>query len=186
MKAHSRARKLKKRRGRPSKPGLREPNGRVSRAKVPRDPFPAQTALDARAKHNRLTADQAKDPRAATYIGRLNMLGRKDGLSDDQYQAAIIFLQIRNNYQKSLLSPGAYYESLGLPSDMFNTEDYADRCTQAKLRYEAAMGCVTEAQFDNKCENLYAALQYVIIDGLELPHLLGATRMVLNALHRHF
>jgi len=45
---------------------------------------------------------------------------------------------------------------------------------------------VQEAQMDNGRENIYAALQYVIIDGRELPYLLGAVRLALNALHRCF
>jgi len=45
---------------------------------------------------------------------------------------------------------------------------------------------VSEAQFEERSENLYAALQYVVVEDKELPHLLGATRIVLNALHRLF
>ncbi|CAM1652698.1 hypothetical protein [Bartonella apihabitans] len=30
------------------------------------------------------------------------------------------------------------------------------------------------------------ALQYIVLEDLELPHLVGATRLVLNALNRHF
>jgi len=183
MKARSKGQKRRSRRGRPRIEGkLREPNGRISRAQNPA----ARVALEARARHNGLNFSQALDPRAESYLGRLAMLGRGEGLSHDQYVAAIKFVDIHNDYRKSLLSPGAYYESTGLGINADNMEEYSAWCNRVHRRYTAALKAVQEAQFDNGHENLYSALQYVIVDGLELPHLLGAARMVLNALHRHF
>jgi len=182
-KTRSKGQKRHSRRGRPRIEGkLREPNGRLSRAKDPA----VRVALEARARHTGLSIAQAADPRAENYLGRLAMLGREEGLGHDQYAAAIKFLEIRNDYHRSLLSPGAYYETTGLRFGVDNIEEYAAWCRRVRRRYTAALKAVQEAQFDNGHENLYAALQYVIIDGLELLHLLGATRMVLNALHRHF
>jgi len=174
-----------KKRGRPRKEGvLREANGRISRAKQPA----ACVALAARARHTGLDPAHASDPRAATYIGRLNMMGSHDGLSRDQYEAALKFLEVRNDYQRSLLSPGAYYESRSQHSRLNDDDlvDYNQWVTRAKRRYDQAMKALQEAQFDNSSENLYAALQYILINGQELPHLLGATRIALNALARHF
>lgn len=171
------------RRGRPRMEGkLREPNGRVSRAAQP----PSLLALQARAFHTGLTLEQAKDPRAETYLGRLAIFGRGDGLSRDQYEAAQQFLQLRNEYQRSLLSPGAYYEATGIRLQADNMAEYEAWAARVKKRYSGALKAVQEAQIDNGRENLYAALQYVIIEDLELPYLLGAVRMALNALHRHF
>lgn len=182
-KIYSKRQKRRSRRGRPRIEGkLREPNGRISRAKDPA----ARVALEARARHAGLNLAQAVDPRAENYIGHLAILGRGEGLSQDQYDAAVRFLEIRNDYRRSLLSPGAYYEVTGLRLGAENMQEYTGWCKRVRRRYTAALKAVQEAQFDNGCENLYAALQYVIIDGLELAHLLGATRMVLNALHRHF
>jgi len=48
------------------------------------------------------------------------------------------------------------------------------------------MKTLQEAQFDNRAANLGAALQYLVIDDLELPHMIGTLRLALNALHRHF
>ncbi|AQS42314.1 MAG: Hypothetical protein BHV28_16360 [Candidatus Tokpelaia hoelldobleri] len=174
-----------KKRGRPRKEGvLREANGRISRAKKPA----AYVALAARARHTGLDLARASDPRAATYIGRLNMAGSHEGLSRDQYEAALKFLEVRNDYQRSLLSPGAYYESSGQNSHTGdgNMADYTQWASRVRRRYDQAMKALQEAQFDNSSENLYAALQYVVINGQELPHLLGATRIALNALARHF
>jgi len=65
-------------------------------------------------------------------------------------------------------------------------EEYAAWVARVRARYGQALKAVQEAQFDNGRENLYAALHYVVMEGRRLPHLLGATRMVLNALYRHF
>src|SRR5690606_18937220 len=112
MAAYSKAAKIKAKRsrGRPKKEGvMREPNGRRSRAKE----HPAKAAIDARMRIFNLTKDQAMDQKAATNLGRLAMMGRADGLSQDQYEAALRYLDVRNDYQKSLLSPGAYFEPNG-------------------------------------------------------------------------
>ncbi|UXM95390.1 hypothetical protein N5853_01735 [Bartonella sp. HY329] len=172
-----------KKRGRPKIKGkLREANGRVSRAKEPVQ----KLAIEARAKAHKITIEQAKDPRAQTYLGRLSLFGRAGGISADQYQAATRFLEIRNDYRRSLLSPGAYYEATGIKLGSENMEEYTAWVQRARRRYSAALKAIQEAQFDNAHENLYAAIQYILIDDRELPHLLGALRMVLNALHRHF
>jgi|GEM_PF-564421 len=171
------------RRGRPRLDGkLREPNGRISRALNP----PALLALQARAFHSGLSLEQAKDPRAETYLGRLAIFGRSDGLSKDQYEAGQKFLQLRNDYRRSMLSPGAYYEATGMRLGEDNMAEYEAWAARVKKRYAQMLKAVQEAQIDNGRENLYAALQYVIIDGLELPYLLGAVRLVLNVLHRYF
>jgi len=171
-------------RGRPKIRGkLRENNGRISRAKDSSQ----NLALLARARHSGLSLKQAEDPRAESYLGRLSLLGRTDGVSRQQYEAAQQFLHLRNEYRKSLLSPGAYYEENGLR--LVSDEDRADYAAwvgRVRRRYAAALRAVQEAQNDNGKENLYAALHYIVIEGLALPHLLGPARMVLNALHRHF
>ncbi|UXN06323.1 hypothetical protein [Bartonella sp. HY761] len=172
-----------KKRGRPKLKGkLREANGRVSRAKEPIQ----KLAIEARAKAHKLTIAQASDPRSQSYIGRLSLFDRAGGISADQYQAAIRFLEIRNDYRRSLLSPGAYYEATGIQLGSENMEEYSAWVLRARRRYSATLKAIQEAQFDNGNENLYAAIQYILIDDRELPHLLGATRMVLNALHRHY
>jgi len=170
-------------RGRPRIEGkLREKNGRITRAKNPVQ----QVALEARARHNGLKAHQAVDPKAENYLGVLSLLGAHDGISAEQYEAAQRFLTIRNEYRKSLLSPGAYYEASDRRFGSDDMEEYSAWAARVRKRYALALRAVQEAQLDNGQENLYAALHYVVMEGRRLPHLLGATRMVLNALYRHF
>ncbi len=64
-------RKKRAKRGRPRIRGcVREQNGRVSRAKTPREPANKLT-IEMRAKHFGLTVEEAKNPLSGTYIGRL-------------------------------------------------------------------------------------------------------------------
>jgi len=170
------------RRGRPPIEGrLREPSGRLSRAKNPVQ----KLALEARARHTGLSLAQAGDPASENYLGVLSLLGAQEGISREQYEAAQRFLTIRNDYRKSLLSPGAYYEQSSGRREEDMDEYHAWVC-RVRQRYAQALKAVQEAQLDNGHENLYAALHYVVMEGRRLPHLLGATRMVLNALYRHF
>ncbi|MHC5307528.1 hypothetical protein [Bartonella sp. LJL80] len=185
-KARSKADKLrsKRSRGRPKLEGIeREPNGRRLRAKKPKEAID-KLAISMRAKHTGLSMQQAKDPRAATYIGRLFMMGVEGGgISEDQYNAAVKYLEIDNNFKKAQQSPGAYYDQHSSAEDPMLYEEF---CIIAKQKYQAAKKAIQEAQFDNRYDNLYAALQYVVIEDLELPYLVGATRLLLNALERHF
>ncbi len=169
-------------RGRPKKEGeLREPNGRLSRAKG----HPAEVVIENRMRIFNITKEQAMDQKAATNIGRLAMLGHPDGLSQDQYEAAIRYLDVLNDYRKSLLSPGAYFEANG-SVDSRDDVAYEEWCKRVKSTYDGAQQAIQEAQSENRSENLWAALQYIIINDEMMPHLLGSARLVCNALHRYF
>ncbi|MEN5279001.1 hypothetical protein ABE527_18905 [Brucella sp. TWI432] len=184
MAAYSKAEKLraKRGRGRPKKEGeLREANGRISRAKEP----PAKVALEARMRMHNLTKAQAIDPLSSTLLGRLAMMGRVDGLSQDQYEAALRYLELRNDYSKSLQSPGAYYEAHGCV-DSSDPEAYEQWCQRVKGAITKANQAIQDAQDENRTENLWAGLQHIIIKGEMMSHLLGSARLVCNALHRHF
>src|SRR5690606_1446618 len=135
MAAYSKAekRKAKRGRGRPRKNvDRREPNGRAARTKDPRI-----TALEARMRIFGLTREQAMDQKAATNLGRLSVLERGDGISADQYDAALRDLDVSNDYNKSLVSPGAYYEESG-SGDSSDPEQYAAWCGRVKSAYDGA------------------------------------------------
>jgi len=171
-------------RGRPMIEGVfREPNGRISRAKKPPEPAD-KLALEARARQLGVSVRQARDPRLGSYIGRLVILGAEHGgLSEAQYGAALRFLEVRNNWLRAIGSTAAHYEERVASSEDDSQEEAVKR---DKARYEAMMKALQEAQFDNRQENLGAALQYLVIDDLELPYMIGTLRVALNALSRHF
>lgn len=160
----------------------RETNGRASRAAEPAD----RVALMARARHTGLTLVQAKDQKAENYLGVLNMLGARDGLSDKQYQAALAFRNLYQSYQKTLHSPEAYYDSKsGVPTE-YASKEYIAYCASVKEEYNEARRQIQSEQGVHRHENLWAALDYVILRGEAFPHMVGATRIVCNALARFF
>lgn len=111
--------------------------------------------------------------------------GSGRGLSQDQYEAALRYLDIRNDYQKSLLSPGAYFEANG-SVDSNDPGAYEDWCKRVKSAFNSAQEAIQEAQNENRSENLWAGLQCIIINDEMMHHFLGSARLVCNALHRHF
>lgn len=161
----------------------REPNGRASRAREPAD----RVALEARAKHLGIPLTLARDQKAETFIGYLALLGPKDGLSDRQYEAATKYLDLRADYLKAIKAPNALVDNGagGIPGD-FISDEYIEWCADVKEEYDRCRTAILEAQAENRMENLFAALDYCIIRGERLHNLVGATRLVCNALARHF
>lgn len=183
-KARSQAQKRAAKRGRPRKNvPFREPNGRASRAEDPID----KLAIQVRAKMLGISEQRARDQRAGSFLGYLAMLGRADGLSASQYEAALEFREVRSDYLKAIKAPNAVVDnqSSGRPSDAVS-DDYIRWCAHATARYAAARNAVQEAQNTTRSENLWAALDLVVIQEQPIFHLLGATRAVCNALALHF
>lgn len=180
MAAYSKAQKIKARRGRPKKEGvMRESNGRASRAKEP----PARVAIAARMKHAGLSMSQAIDPKAETYIGRLAMQGTGSGISNDQYDAAIRFRTLRNEYRKALHSKGAYYEPSTGADDY---EAYRKWAETAIRRHADVIDLIRSEQQEFRNQNLYAALEHVVVEDLPLDYMIGPVRIVCNLLSKHF
>ncbi|WP_455481264.1 hypothetical protein V3564_02565 [Bartonella sp. B12(2025)] len=173
-------------RGRPRIKGrMREPNGRISRAKTPREPVHKLT-IEMRAKHFGLSVEEAKNPLSGTYIGRLCLLGyRQDpsGISQDQYDTAQKYLEVRNNYLCAKGLPSAIYDDFTPLSDEGAQERWVQRATD---RYEDMQEIVKETQGLYGQYNLYAALQYLVVEDQSLPYLVHSLRIVLNTLYEHF
>ncbi|EJF88128.1 hypothetical protein ME1_00794 [Bartonella vinsonii subsp. arupensis OK-94-513] len=172
--------KKNKKRGRPKIIGqLREPNGRISRAKSPREAVD-KLALEMRAKRFGLTLQEAKNPLAGTYIGRLCLQGV---LTQDQYDAAQKYLQIRNDYLCAKGLPSAVYDDVSTNSDPNSLEQWVEKATN---HYQAVQEVIKEAQCLYNQYNLYAAIQYLVIEDQMLPHLVSSLGIALNALQKHF
>lgn len=187
LKTRSKAGKLraKRGRGRPRLEGIyRQPNGQPSRAKNP----PQKVALEARARLFGLTMKQAKDPRSATNLGRLAILHdacQDQGITDRQYNAVQQYLDVVNDYKKSLCSPGAQW---GQPAIVASNDedDYTAWCERAKSRYEAVEKAIAEAQRENPDANFHIVLTHVIGRDIAMPRYIGDLRLLCNVLHRHF
>lgn len=176
-----------KRRGRKKIENMpREPNGRISRSGVHHEPADI-VAIEARMRHTGLSKDKATDQKAATFIGCLNLMGRQDGLSDDQYDALVSFLDLRVDYLKAIKAPDSTRQSgsMGNGSDEI-TDEYIRWCSRARERYTECQRAIQEAQNENRTENLWAALDYCAIRGARHDYMVPALRIAANALHRFF
>lgn len=179
----SKAAKLKqKRAGRPRKEGYREPNGRISRCTEPA----AKVATEARARQLGITVEQATDQKAASFVGYLSIIGQADGLSSQQYQAAVAFQDLYRQYQRTIKSPGAIYDPNAMGGEGLDVDAYDDWVKRVGVKYNAARKAIQDAQFENKHENLWAAVDYVLMRDEPVHHLIGATRITCNVLARHF
>jgi len=179
----SKAERLRRKRGRPKVEDVaREPNGRISRN--PNDTNSAE--IMRRAERLGLTVVQARDQKAATFIGYLNLLGRVDGISDDQYEAALKFLDLRRSYLLAIKAPNA--ERSAEPSGYTSsevTDSYVDWCQDTMKRYKDCRKAIQHAQNYHR-ENLWAAADLCLIQGERLQHMIGAIRILCNALIMFF
>lgn len=186
MKARTKAERLRRKKGRKKIEGVaREPNGRISRSGIDHGPADI-VALEARQRHLGLTREQAKDQKAGTYIGYLNILGRRDGLSDDQYDAAVEFQSLYLAYQRAIQSPGRLLDGEAGIASSEVTDAYEEWVKRTRKAYQECRDAIQEAQFEHRHCNLWAALDLCVIQGHHMPHMLGDLRILCNALARHF
>ncbi|MBZ9807679.1 hypothetical protein [Mesorhizobium sp. ESP-6-2] len=187
MKAATKAAKLraKRERGRPRAEGPREPSGRVSRSGIDSE-APDKTAISVRVRMMGITEDQAKDQKAGSFIGYLNMIGPRDGLSDDQYEGALEYLRFRERLLRAIKSPAAIYDPEARGSgDGEISEAYEKWCKSTVQEWTALKQAIQGEQ--NYCRgNLWAALQYVVIEDKPMHHMIGETRLLCNVFARHF
>lgn len=163
----------------------REPNGRVSRSGIDHGPADI-VALDARRRHLGLTKEQAKDQKAGTFIGYLNLIGPRDGLSDDQYEAATNYLGLHNAYLRAIGAPGRVIDGeTGIPVSEV-TDAYIDWVIDTKDVYADCRKAIQEAQNESRHANLWGALDLCILQDQHMHHMIGDLRLVCNALARFF
>jgi hypothetical protein len=131
-----------------------------------------------------LTEKDARDQKAGTFIGRLQLT---KVINQAQYDAAQQFLAVYEAYQRALKSPDALRSGAG-GGDQGESATYARWCRGAVDRYEAAIAAVREEQnlHENRGANLYAGLDYVVTRDQQMWHMVGDCRLALNALAHHF
>ncbi|WP_375680450.1 MULTISPECIES: hypothetical protein [unclassified Bartonella] len=172
--------KRNKKRGRPKIAGqVREPNGRISRCKTPREAVD-KLAIEMRAKRFGLTLQEAKNPLSGSYIGRLCLQGV---ITQEQYDAAQQYLQIRNNYLCAKGLPNAIYDEMPSSSDDKARDKWVAFATEQFINMQEAL---KEAQCLYRQYNLYAALQCLVIEDQTLSYLVPSLRIALNALQKYF
>lgn len=165
--------------------GAREPNGRVSRSGIDHGPADI-VALDARRRQLGLTKDQAKDQKAGSFIGYLNLIGADGGLSDKQYEAATNYLSLREAYLRAINAPGRVLDGeAGIPTTDVS-EAYEDWVADTKETYAACRKSIQTAQNEHRGSNLWAALDICIHQDQHMHHMTGDVRLLTNALGRFF
>lgn len=171
--------------GRPRKIGVkRTASGRASRAGA----LPANMeAILLRMKMFGLSEADARDQKAGTFIGRLNLTDKKSLISNSQYDAAVAFLEVYDKYKRAIGAPDASKQSGGFGGGE-SSEDHARWCQAAKAKYDAAIDAVRTEQglHENRGSNLYAALDYLVCRDEQHWHMVGDCRLALNALAHHF
>ena len=140
--------------------------------------------VDARMRQYGLSERDAQDARGMTVIGRLYQRCR-DGeelemISQAQYEAAVWFLDRRNDYKKACLSPDAYWSQYG-GRGTIDEEAYEAFVKAAKETWQTIRETLQEAQTQYRAPIIEAIKQFVIEDRGE-PHLLGDLRNGLNDL----
>lgn len=162
----------------------RTPSGRASRAGA--EPANLEPIL-LRMKMFGLTEKDARDQKAATFIGRLNLMDKKTLISNAQYDAAVEFQEVYDRYKRAIAAPDASKQSGGVSAGM-DSDEYARWCQSAKARYNAAIEAVRAEQglFENRGTNLYAAIDYLVCRNEQHWHMVGDVRIALNALAHHF
>jgi len=174
----------------------REPNGRALRT----IPEPAdEVAIAARAKtlmaHWKIKDDApdygakvkeakeaARQPLTGTFIGLLYF---NKEISKIQYEASQTFLTLTNQERKRTNSALAHYEASETLSELRSQEDIDASNRALQARYIAMQKAIQEAQ-NYQRGNLWAALQFCVVDNRGFEHMIGDLRLALNALDLFF
>jgi hypothetical protein len=174
--------------GRPRKEGVkRTKSGRASRAASAYNENAEAIAL--RMKVFGMTEAEARDQKAATYIGRLCLTGVRrttDGITQAQYEAAQAYLSAYEQFQRAVKSPDALRSSEGAASGP-ETDSYAAWCRNAIGKWEKIQYAVMIEQgfHENRGANMWAALDYLVLRDQQHPHMVGDLRLALNAVGHH-
>ena len=163
-------------------PPQREPNGRVQRSKNRPTETARQareTAIEARKRQYGLTEKQAKDPDAATFIGRAYLQG---DLSSEQKNTAEWFGTAVMQYRNAIQSPGRAKGRAGHAE--FESEDYQRYCEEAKRRFDGIVAVLRERDIASRTTNSLGLLEAAIVRDMENWRQIGDIREALNVLSR--
>ncbi|WMT85584.1 hypothetical protein NO932_11660 [Pelagibacterium sp. 26DY04] len=189
--------------GRHSKPahnraeGKREPSGRINRKGVGQRKRDAHdkaeremmsVAIGARQRIFGLNAKLARDQLSGSVVGRLALMGMQGGgISRQQADAAFIWLEDRAAYAKVMQSPkdDSAIDLAHVPG--ISHGENVERAKMNRKRYERAREALQQAQnVLGGRSNLWAAINLIVEQDKDMPHLIGDLREALNALCRHY
>ena len=130
-----------------------------------------------------LSEKDARDQKASSFIGRLQLT---KVINQAQYDAAIAFFQIHDNYKRAISAPDGMKSSGGAGGGG-ETEGHAGWCRNAIAKYDHAIAAVQDEQnlFIHRGASMIAALDYLVLRDEQMWHLVGDCRLALNALAHH-
>ena len=182
--------------GRKRKPGNREPNGRLSRKSEDRkvrdkaevaatDWDTMGTALMARWRVHKVDPASLRDQMAGCAVGRFCLQGH---ITRGQYDAAMSYLEEREDWLRCIQAPrqpGAVdlNATKGQSVNAENVTRYRTIMAAREVTEKAIMAKQIEI---GNMGNLNGALYAVLVQDVQLEHLLGDLRTALNALVRRY
>lgn len=167
--------------GRKRSLAARTKSGRLSRAGA-KDANHAPIMV--RMRHHGLTEANARDQKAASFVGRLNLSG---AITQQQYDASVEYLRIYGAYKRAIKAPDALRESGGISGDHGDSDSYDRWCKTVIAKYDAAVAAVQRNQDHLRGRaNLFAALNYIVERDEEMPHMVSDCKLALSCLAAHF
>ena len=154
--------------------------------------------MEARARRMQISIEDAKSQEAGSWLGVLHLSylswSKREKCKDKPqpelslptgaYHALLFAQEAHNDYLKAIGAPGAYYEpSFGSSAD---DEAHAAWCDHAKKKWASIQAAIHEAQMHDRTSNLWAALDYVVLREMAMPHMMASVRSLGNCLSRHF
>lgn len=177
--------------GRKRKQGVARVNGRISQRKADVTDRKEETAMEAtetarmaRIRVFGIAAEDVMNPDTATVVGRLK---RAKVINAGQLKAAYRYEACVMAYRSAIAAPRQPSgEIVGAGSQYLGDE--VERYEWAKKRYDGAVKAVMDenALHIHRGCNFIAALQYIVLQDMDLPHMHGDLRLALNALSHYF
>ena len=139
-------------------------------------------ALEARSRQTGLPLDQCKDPRSATFIGRLNMKGE---LSNLQYDALQKFIVLHGEYLRAQDAPNQPKVSDRSTVSGGEPEDYQEWVSQTKALYRSCIKEIHEGEHTGRLL-LWDVISKIALSGDCDDSRIGELRLAANVLVHHF
>jgi hypothetical protein len=182
--------------GRKRKPGIREPNGKLSRRvnEVTRRHYEQlereevenmSVGIAVRELRYGVGKEASRDQLLGSFTGRLCSGGQ---LSRQQYAAAEAYLEAWHNMSRAVRGPRAP-GAIDLNATKGGSGDYENvaQAQKAMADWKAASKAIQERQNELRgVGTLNAALYHIVLMDHEFYHLIPSAREALNALARHY
>jgi len=135
-----------------------------------------------------LSEQDARDQKAATFIGRLYLTGAlgKRPHADTMYECAVELQRIYEAYQRAVKSPDALRTGSGVGTEG-ESEGYEAWCRNAIRKQKELRDAITaeNSLFEFRGTNMHAAIDYIVYRDQIMWHMVGDCRLALNAAAHH-